>query len=263
MARKHAKLSRRMLFTWLMLAAFIFLFAPRSISDKFQFAFARVFRWPLSIGRNISLCVRTQQPPAGLVSRREYDRLRNHADNLAEALIEGRQRFEELYGLYNRYVWDGFEFVLADVITASTDRPHGELIINCGENNGLAEGQFVLGNNSIIGAVCDVSSYEARIRLITDSTSNIAVKIGEFRGVMKGDGGSLGRIESAKHRANVGDGVYAVRKPGFLDSAVKIGTVARCESSTEHPLLWDITVKPACDAEELSTVDVIVMNPKR
>jgi rod shape-determining protein MreC len=245
-----------------MFAGLIFLFAPQNITNKFQFAFARLFRWPLGVGRSVSLSVRTRQQTSDVVSRRQYDRLKNHADNLTEALIRGRRDFKRLYGLYNRYVWEGVEFVVADVITASTDGPSCELIINRGENNGLAKGQFVLGDNSIVGTISDVWSHEARIRLITDSASSIAVKIGDFRAVMKGNGSHLAKIELAKRKVKVGDNVYAIR-PGLLDAPMKVGTVAGCESNRRHPLLWDISVKPACDIEKLTNVAVVIMNPKK
>jgi cell shape-determining protein MreC len=194
-----------------------------------------------------------------VVGRREYERLENHAQNLKEALLEGRQRFKKLYGPHNRYVWDGVEFVLADVITASTAGPSCELIINCGRENGLATGQFVLGDNSVIGTVTGVSLHEAQVRLITNATSNIPVKIGAFRAVMKGAGDGLATIPLATRKVEPGDEVYAVKQPGFLDAPVRTGTVVECDGSDEEPLLWDITVKPACDIETLESVAVVVM----
>ena len=262
MARKQIRVSRRMLFTWFMLAGFIFLFAPQNLTNKFQFAFARIFRWPLSIGRNISLSARAQQPLIDVVSRREYDKLQNHLANLTEALIQGRQEFEKLYGLYNRYVWDDVEFMLADVITASIEGTHCELIINRGENDGLSEGQFVLGDNSIIGTISVLSSRTARVKLITDPTSKIAVKIAELKTVMKGDGDNLAKVEMAKHKVKIGEDVFALKKPGFLDAPIKVGTVVKCESNDKHPLLWDIMIKPACKIEILNDVAVIIMNPQ-
>jgi cell shape-determining protein MreC len=260
MARKLIRVSGRMLFTWFMLAGLIFLFAPRNLTNKFQFAFARAFRWPLSVGRSVSLFARTEPDLADAVSRRKYNQLQNHADNLAEALMQGRQKFNRLFGLYNRYVWDGVEFVVADVITASAEAPSRELIINSGQNDGLAKGQFVLGDNSVVGLVSDVQPHQARVRLITDSTSNLPVKIGPFRAVMSGSGADFARIPMAKHKVTVGQKVYAVKKPGFLDSPVKVGTVAACRTNDEHPLFCDITVKPACNIEGLESVAVVVIN---
>ncbi|HUW19393.1 MAG TPA: rod shape-determining protein MreC [Sedimentisphaerales bacterium] len=252
-----------MLFTWLMLAGLILLFAPQNITNRFQFAFARTFRWPLSIGRSISLSARSQQPPDDVVARREYNQLRNYADNLEQTLIQERKRSKKLYGLYNKYIWDGAEFVLAEVIRASTDGPSFELIIDRGQNNGLAKDQFVLGDDAVVGTVSDVWLHQARVKLITDASSNLAVQIGRFKAVMKGAGAGLAKIELAKHRVRTGDNVYAVKKPAFLDSPIIVGTVINCQSNQEHPLLWDITVKPACDIEALEGVAVIVMNRQK
>jgi hypothetical protein len=83
---KQIRVSRRMLFTCFMLAALIFFFTPQKVTNKFQFAFARFFRWPLSIGRSISLSLPAQQPVTGFVSRREYDQLQNSSKTILPTL---------------------------------------------------------------------------------------------------------------------------------------------------------------------------------
>ncbi|UCF00356.1 MAG: rod shape-determining protein MreC [Planctomycetota bacterium] len=265
MARKRIKVSKRMLFTWFLLAGFIFLLAPQSLTNKFQFAFTRVFRWPLSIGRNISLSARIQQPLTDVVSRREFDKLQNHLANVTEELLEKHKQIERISGLRDRlHALEGAKLRLADVITASIDGSRCELIINRGEDDELAEGQFVLGDNSIVGTVSDVSPRTAKVKLITDLTSKIAVKIRELKTIIQGSGQNSVKVQllSIKHKVEVGDEVYARKKPGFLDAPVKVGTVARCKRDDENPLLWDITVKPACDVEKLKDVAVIIMNPQ-
>jgi len=264
MANKRIRVSRRMLFTWFTLTGFIFLFTPQKLTNKFQFAFARIFSWPLSISRNISLSAHTQQPLTNLVSRRKYNKLQNYLANVTQELLQERQKFEKLSELRNRFVWEGTDFVLADIITAFIDASHSELIINRGQIDGLTEDQFVLGNNSIIGTISDVSSRIARVKLITDPTSNIAVKIAELNAgrVMQGNGNSSAKVQLLKHKVKTGDKVYADKKPGFLDAPMIVGTVSDCKRNDEIPLLWDITVEPACDIETLNSVAVIIMNPR-
>ena len=162
------------------------------------------------------------------------------------------------------HAFDGAKLMLADVITASIDGSHSELIINRGQDNGLAVGQFVLGDNSIIGTISNVSSRTAKVRLITDPTSKIAVKIRELKTIIQGGDKNLTKVQllSIKHKVEVGDEVYARKKPGFLDAPMKTGTVIRCKRDDENPLLWDITVKPACDVEKVSDIAVIIMNPR-
>ena len=70
-----------------MLAGFILLFSPQSITSRFQFAFARVFRWPLSMGRNIPLAARTELSIGENFNRKETQ-YQNHIINLEEELRE-------------------------------------------------------------------------------------------------------------------------------------------------------------------------------
>ena len=255
-----------MLFTYLLLAGFIFLFAPQNLTNKFQLAFARIFRWPLSIGRGISLSARTQQAAGDLVDRREYNKLQNHLANITQQWLQERQKAEKLSGLRSRLPLEGAKLVSADVITGSVNGPQNGLIINRGQKDGLARGQFVLGDNSIIGNISDVSSHTARVKLATDSSSNIAVRIAklDIDRLMEGSGNNSAKIRllSIKHKVRTGDNVYACKKPGLLDTPMIIATVAQCRRDGQNPSLWDITVKPACDIEKLNEVAVIIMNPK-
>ena len=265
MARKQIRVSKGMLFIWFMLAGLIFLFAPQKLTNKFQFAFARLFRWPLSIGRNISLTAPTQQQLKTIVSRRE-SQLQNHIANLREDLLQEHRKVEKLSGLRSRFAMEGVAFVIADVSRVSIDGSHSELIINRGQNDGLARGQFVLGNNSIIGTICDVDSRMAQVKLITDPTSKIEVKIAKLNidRIMQGNGNNSAKVRmlSRQHKVKTGDKVYARKKPGLLDVPMITGTVVHCKKDDEKPLLWDITVEPACNIERLNTVAVIIMNPK-
>jgi cell shape-determining protein MreC len=259
--RRFEPPSKRMLFTWFMLAGFIFLFAPQNLTSKFQFAFARIFRWPLGIGRSISLSARAQPQLTEVVSRRKYDQLQNHLANITEELNCERQRVEQLSKLRDRLPLEGAGLMLADVITASTRG----FIINRGETDGLQKGQFVLGDNSIIGAISDVSPRTAKVELITQTSSNMAVEIGGLKTVIRGDDKNSAKVPlvSIKHKIKIGDNVYARKRPGFLDTPMIIGTVAQCKRDNENPLLWDITVKPACDIQKLTEVAVIIMNPQK
>ncbi len=249
-----------MLFTWFTLAGFIFLFSPGNLTNKFQFAFHRIFRWPLRIGRNISLSAGTRQPLRDVVSRDEYKRLLNHLANVIQQRNDEHKKVEKLSRMRNIPGWERMGFVLADVTTVSIDKLRSELIINRGQDDGLAKDQFVLADNSVIGTISDVDAHTARVKLFTDPTSNIAVRIGNIDWVMQGSGGNLARISMAKYEVKVGSEVMAGKKPGFLDTPMIIGKVAQCEHNAE-PLLWDITVEPLCNIQKTENVHVIVMNP--
>jgi rod shape-determining protein MreC len=271
MAMRKNRVPDRVLFISLLLTGLIFLFAPQKITSKFQFAFVRIFCWPLSIGRDISISTygfmaSAEGSPKEIVSRKRYDKLHNRLANVTEWLKQERQKVQRLSGLRDRTVWQGVKFVLADIITSTIDGLHSELIINRGEKDGLAVGQFVLANESIIGKIYKVDTRTARIRLITDPASQIAVKIEGLNKdrILKGTGKNSAKVKllPTKYKVEVDEVVYAQKKPGFLSTPVIVGTVGQCESNKDNPLLWDITVKPASDIENLTEVSVIVMNPR-
>jgi len=258
-----------MLFTWFTLTGFIFLFSPQNLTNKFQFAFFRFFHWPLSIGRNISLFADTQQPVGDkdVVSRDKYEQLQNRLDNVIQQRDEEHKKVETLSKMRNIPAWDRMGFVLADVITVSIDELRSELLIisHNDSDDCLTKGQFVLYNNSVIGTISDVDGRSAKVRLFTDPSSKIAVKIGDSDDLlMQGSGGNQATISMAKHEVNVGSNVMAGKKTGLLDIPMIIGKVVRCEHNTE-PLLWDITVEPVSNIQNVKsvTVHIIIMNPPK
>jgi cell shape-determining protein MreC len=248
-----------------MLAGFILFFTPRNLTNKLQFAFVRIFHFPLSLSRNASLSARSEPLVAEVVSRGIYNRLQNHLTNVTEQLYLEHQVVEVLSGLRNRFALEGANLVCADVITTSIGTRHSELIINRGENDGLARGQFVLSDNSIVGTISDTSPRTAQVRLFTDPGSKIAVKIGAVKTerLIHGRGNDSAKVKllSRKYKVRIGDKVLALKKPGFLDAPIILGVVAKCRTDDVNPTLWDVTVKPVCDIEQLKTVSVIIMNP--
>ena len=252
-----------MLFTWFTLAGFIFLFAPQKLTDNFQYAFLRVFNWPLSIGENISLSVRTRQPlgNADVVPRREYNKLQNYRANLEGQLRQKHEKVEMLSGLRNRFPLEAGDLQVASVFPCSFDKLHGELSIDKGEDDKVAQGQFILSNNSIIGTIGDVSARGAKVKLFTNPTSNIPVEVANTKRLMQGSGDNLARIPMVEHKVKIGSEVMASRKTGFLNAPMIIGKVLRYERNAKSPMLWDIVVEPVCDFEQLNNVAVIVINP--
>jgi len=267
MANRQIKIPRKILIAWFTLGGLILLFAPQKLTNKFQFAFARLFQGPLNVSKSVSLSARAQHPLSNLVTRREYNRLQNYLANTMEELTEERQKVKKLSGIHDRRPLEGANLVFADVITSSINGSRDELIINRGEYDGLKKDLFVLGDNSIIGTISDISPRTAKVKLITDPTSKMPVKIAgvDTDRMMQGAGGNSAKILMLpiKHKVKVGDIVSARKKPGFLAAPMIVGTIAQRKKDDENPLLWDITVTPACEIEKLSDIAVIIMNPKQ
>jgi rod shape-determining protein MreC len=245
-----------------MLAGFIILLSPQNLTNKFQFAFTRVFRWPLSIGRNISLSAAAREPlrDKDMVSRDEYERLLNHVANVTQQRDDAQLNFQKISKMHNIPAWERAGFVSADIITVSVDKLRGELIINRGKEDGLEKNLFVLAGNSIIGTISDVDTHRARVRLFTDPASNTAVRIGDADWLMKGCGNNQAKVEMLKHDLKIDTKIMASKRPGFLDTPMIIGKVVRCEHN-DQPLVWDITVEPVCNIQKIESIHVIIMNP--
>ncbi len=245
-----------------MLGGFIILFVPKNVTNKFQFAFSRTFGWPLGIGRSITLAA-DMQSSADVVSRREYNQLQNHLANIIEQRNRTQKEVEKLSALRVNPAWERMKFVLANVITDS-EGPQNELIINRGAEDGIANNQFVLGDNSIIGTISGVSANRAKVKLFTDPTSKIPVKIeqSDVMRIMQGTGENSAKIQllQINQKVQKGNIVLADKQPGFLDIPMIIGKVAECKRDDKAPSLWDITVEPVCDVQKLDYVAVIVMN---
>jgi len=256
MARKRSRISRRMLFTWFMLGALILLIAPQQMTNRLQLFFAHIFHWPLRMSRDIMLSARTSQPTIKRADRTEIQ-LENRNANLEAMLAEAIQRDKELTNFLREYPRPGDKFVFANITKISAD----ELVINRGENHGLKVGQFVLGDNSIIGTVCEVTAYTSKVRLITSPRSQIAVRLGDRDAIVEGNETAMKiQLIPKSYKVKTAQKVFCKPKTGFLYSPIIIGTVSEHRESNKNPLLWEITVEPACDIETLTSVDVIVVN---
>jgi len=178
MARRQVNVSKPMLFVWLLLAGLIVLFTPSSVTSKFQFAFVRVFSWPLSMGRSMSLAAVPSHSGVDAASKLEYDQLQNHLQNVLAWSEETQSKYNKLAGVRGRFpALSGAAFVGADIIKGISGGAKSTIIINRGKNDGVALGQFVLAQNSIIGTVSYVDGRLSHVKLITDATSMIAVSV--------------------------------------------------------------------------------------
>jgi cell shape-determining protein MreC len=279
MAGNRMRVSNRVIFVWCSLAGLIFFFAPNDWTYKWRLGFNRFFRLPLSAGRSFSSALGSEQSGQECVPLAKYNRVRNELANLKHRLDQERQKVAKLSGLRDRDVWQGTVFVLADVITRSIDASQASLIVNRGERDGVVSGQFVLGDNSVIGTVTAADARTAQVTLFTDPAARTAVDIaegahfetGQDNGfvsdvpmIMRGAGADMAKIRlvHGEQKIPVGGVVFAIGKPGLLDTAMIAGTVHQCSRDPENPLLWEVSVKPVCEFDKLDEVTIVIMNPR-
>ncbi len=243
-----------------MLSAFILLIAPQKMTNQLQLVFARIFHWPLSMSRDVMLSARTRQPIKQRAGRSEIQ-LENRNANLEAMLAEAIQRDRELTGFLREYPRPADKFVFANITKISAD----EMVVNRGEKAGLKTGQFVLGDNSIIGTVSEVSPYSSKVKLITSTQSRIAVRLGNRDAIAEGGKENRLKIQliPKSYKVKTADEVFCQPKPGLLYTPIILGRVAEYQTSTKSPFLWEITVEPACDIETLTSVHVMIINEEK
>lgn len=275
MTGKWVKTSKRMTLTYCVLGGLIFLFSPASVTGRLQLAYARLFSWPLSVGRQVTVASRTaplNEAGRTLDTHRQlqdklaklqaqHRKLRNHLANREAQLDEAQRKIDELARLRSIPEWNRMGFQQAGVISV-TGQAQSELMVDRGQDDGLAVGQYVLGDLSMIGVVSAVSAQTARIKLITDPTSRIPVRVEELdaRGVMVGRGSGVAEISQvpAGRQARPGDRVYALNTPGFPSVPVVAAEVVDSRRDTDNPMLWSIRVRTVCDIANLTSVAVII-----
>lgn len=270
MTQKWTRVSRRMLFTWCLLGGLICLFAPPSLTSKLQLAYTYAFSWPLQAGHSLSLASGTLSPlhaageaDAGATAT-EQQRLKNLVANLEGQLKEARGEIDQLAHVRAVPQWDRMAFLRADVTLISQTRD--VLLINRGRQDGVAVGQYVMGDMSIIGTVSQIWSQTAKVRLINGQGSKLPVTIGEsdLARVMEGQVGNVAKVPlvPASYAVSKGTKVYARKMPGLLDAPIITARVSQCRIDPENPSLLDITIEPACDIAGLTGVAVIVPSSK-
>jgi len=245
-------------------AALLLFCSPRSFTSKFQLAFIRVFKAPLRLCNKLSHPKPKPENKANLFDPYKYVQLRNHLANNIQLLHEQRQRLEELNQVSSRYAWNGANFVPADVLTFFIDAQRADMIINRGREDGLNQGQFILGNYAVIGTIVQLDDRSAQVRLVTDPASKLAVSIGQsnIHTILEGIGNNQARINMlpTKFDVKIGDIIYVRKNPGLLDASIIVGSVSECKKSQDNPLVWTIKVRPACNVNTLESVTVVVIS---
>ena len=268
MAVRKIHVSSGSLFITLLIAGFVLLWFPQTLTCHLNFLFVRIFDPLLRLGRHVEMeAVRNRPAQQETIQQAEYNKLWKDYENLYAQYRALHQEYETLARFRKNLPlpWPGL--VLAQ-ITSTTRGIRQELILNKGSDHGIRSGQMVIteANDSIIGVVQEVSDQLSRVRLLTDSSQNLEVRIRrpgrdtDYAGRLVGDGKNACRIPllSRDYDIREGDVVYAAPRPGILEIPLVIGEVTQVRPDDEHPLLWDILVKPIDDAYTQTVVAVIV-----
>lgn len=264
MARAKFKPSKLTLFISLFLLGCILLLLPQNVTSRVNFAFIDIFGYFLNMGSSATHNRQPQSSSPDFVTRHDYNRLWVAFSNLQKDFFEQKKQMEELGKVRLTEPDPSTGLVLAKVVS----RKDRQFIINRGSADGLKAGQYVLGDNAVIGVIEQVSTDISSVQLITSSACKLPIKISApdintyFNGTMQGNdkkGAMISNIPQ-KYKIKAGFNVYAAEKSGFLRSMRIIGRISKCTAGEKNPVVWDITVEPAYDFNNITDVAVIVLN---
>ncbi len=175
----------------------------------------------------------------------ENERLR--AEN--KRLMQWKALAEKLQGTVSRY--NALLNVNLDpAVTFATGRAVADggspfvrtLIVNVGQEQGVAKGQAVINERGLVGWVVGASAHAARVLLVTDLNSRIPVKIGEEgqRAILIGDNSGQPRIEFLMATGTVepGEPVMTSGDDGVLPPGLPVGTVAGRDGKGAYRVRW-------------------------
>lgn len=170
-------------------------------------------------------------------SRAEIQTLRRQNGELRArlaALEEARQENDRLRALVNFAEAKKYASLGARVIGRPTDPWRGVITIDRGTADGIGPGMPVLAGQGLVGQVVDASAHVARVRLITDQESGVAVLVQASRavGVVRGSIDrrlSLDFVDSST-LPRAGDVVVTSGMGGIFPKGIVVGDVIDVET---------------------------------
>jgi len=142
------------------------------------------------------------------------------------------------------------------------------LAIDHGRDAGVAPGMPVVSGGGLVGRVIDVSRTRATVRLITDASSSVGVRLAASGdvGVAAGRGsGSTLRVDMVDPATKVDKGETVVTS-GLQNSVfppgIPVGKVVAATTSA-GALQQDVTIEPTVDLQRISFVKVLQWSPTK
>jgi rod shape-determining protein MreC len=200
--------------------------------------------------------------------KREVESLRAQAARLATDKREAEQ-LRSIVGLQEGFA-DGTEVVTARVIAHSPTVWYSTIQINKGRSDGIRMNQPVITAGGLAGKIVEVSGGNARVALITDSTSAVSAEVvpGGEPGVVKPEIGGKDLILDfipKNSRLKRGDQVITSGfKSGELESlfprGIPIGRIGRVEQDVLENF-QRVRVHPYADLRRMDFVQVVTRAP--
>ena len=174
-----------------------------------------------------------------------------------EELRQENERLRRLFG----FVEEAPQRTLAArVIAEDASSWFRTIEIDRGSEEGVVEGLPVVNAAGLIGRVVRSTAHSARVLLITDASSAVAVLVQDqrIRGVCRGLGGALALdFALVQDEIQVGDGVVTSGLGGVFPKGLVVGYV-RSVQREQFGLFQTVEVEPAVDFAHLEEVLVLL-----
>jgi len=182
---------------------------------------------------------------------------------LAE-LVELRQENQRLRRLLGFVEAAEKRTVAARVIAEDASSWFRTIDIDRGSADGVTEGLPVVNDAGLIGRVVRSTPHSARVLLITDASSAVAVLVQDqrIRGVCRGQGGALALdFALVQDDIQVGDGVITSGLGGIFPKGLVVGFV-RSVHREQFGLFQTVEVEPVVDFAHLEEVLVLLWDAR-
>lgn len=175
-------------------------------------------------------------------------------------LSEDKKENNRLKALLGFTTAHNFNYVSASVIGYDPSNIRGNLTIDKGTNDKLANGMAVISDGFLIGRIDSCGPKTCRIKLVTDPESAIPVVLqnSNTSGIANGEIGyglSMQKIPQGE-TINKGDVVISSGLGGDIPKGLIIGTVERVQKQ-ENALFVSADIRPSADLSSLSRIIVI------
>ena len=171
------------------------------------------------------------------VEAKEFDNLSTYYDS------EVLKKYDDLLNLVNLKESSNYDYLYSKIIFKDIYDFRDEVTILRGKNDGLKDNMAVLDNLGLIGVVCNVGDEESKVKLLSNSSVNLSVVVGEYYGILNYSNGYYIRGISSSSGVNIGDMVYTSGL-GHLPAGLVVGKVISIQNDgVEKIIKIDIVSK--------------------
>jgi len=197
--------------------------------------------------------------------RKENVELRKQLDEQARQIVElsenraAAARLNSLLGLRDAY--PHLLMKPARILAWAPGPWFRSVVINLGEQDGVARDQAVIHARGVVGRVMETSPHYARVLLATDFSSSIDAFVQRSRapGLLSGEGGTRLTLKYVRKDEDVrpGDQVVTSGLDGFFPGGLALGTVNRVHRQGAG-LFMEVDVRAQVPFDRLEEVLVVV-----